>query len=706
MKILQKKHYLRRPLLVICIGLTASILAFFASNSSLFKHWELKTYDYRMNFTKNGRVKPSDVAMFYVDEPSLRNMEAQGINWPWPRELYASALNFCHRGGARAVVFDLFFSEDSVYGVGDDEAFADGVSKGPPSYFVLFLSKNEAASADTSEKIAIKKSSVPFAPPYPPWLEAKQSLQSLPINPLMEVATGFGNAQTPPDQDGVYRRVDLIDRFGDAVIPSIDLKVVSDLKNISQLSWPTRYTFFLDSSEIPLDDDGRMMIRYYGSSDTFPTYSLGEVILSNAQLNEGKTPSIDPSVVKGKIVIIGLAAPGLYDMKSSPLARTLPGSEIHATIMENLLTSDFIRPIHSWAVFIITIICGLLVGLGLLWMRNSLHTVLWLLMLFFAVISSGVALFSYGIWLPIIAPLGALVATSFTMIFYNYLTEGRKKREIRKAFGQYLSPHIVSEIAKDPEALRLGGDQRDITVFFSDIADFTTISEKTSPPKLVEQLNEYFSVMTRIIQEQQGTLDKYIGDAIMAFWGAPLQASNHAVLAVTAALNTQAGKNLSLATRIGIHTGPAIVGNIGSDIRFNYTAIGDTVNLASRLEGLNKKFGTCIIISESTYQQSTGAIEARRIGRVRVKGREEPIGIFEPLGFKGDFGRLGTKGVSEFAKAMVYFEAGKFKEAETIFKQIASEFNDTTSLSYQNMISSYIQNPPDRFDGVITFTTK
>ncbi|MFH0799276.1 MAG: adenylate/guanylate cyclase domain-containing protein [Pseudomonadota bacterium] len=691
----------------LAIGVGCAAIAIAISQTRLARSWELHTYDARMWLAQKSRPKPRDVVMFYVDEPSLRRMEGQGINWPWPRELYASAMNFCRLGGARAVLFDLFFSEDSVYGVGDDEAFASGVAKGPPSYFVAFLTKNETAD-DPRIPAVIRKGAVPLAQPYPEWMRSSRSLASLPIEPLVEAATGFGNAQMPPDEDGVYRRIPLIEGIGSEAMPSIPLKVASDIKQVRALSWPKKFSFMFGGQAIPLDGGGHMMLNYYGGADTFPAHSLADILVADAAVAAGKKPDIDPAIVKDKVVIIGVAAPGLYDLKPMPLSRVYPGPEIHATAIENILTSDFITPAHRTTTALIALFASLAAALGLAWMKRMWGIVLLLSLLALSLIGGACLLFWRSVWVPIVSPAGALALSAFAMSVRNFMTEGRKKREIRRAFGQYLSPHIVGQIAEHPESLSLGGAEQEITIFFSDIADFTSISEKITPAEIVEKLNGYFSGTTRIIQASGGTLDKYIGDAIMAFWGAPLPMADHAVRAATAAIDIQKwlAENSKFTTRIGIHTGPAVVGNIGSDIRFNYTAIGDAVNLSSRLEGLNKKFGTRIILSEPAWLQASASIRARRIGRVRVKGRAEPIGIYEPLGLAGEANPIDDSTIEEFARALGLFETSKFGEAGEIFGMLAAEKADAVSRSYKRLCAEYTRKAPDGFDGAITFTTK
>ncbi|MFH1652892.1 MAG: adenylate/guanylate cyclase domain-containing protein [Pseudomonadota bacterium] len=703
----KNKKKLRQIFSAAFIWVVASVAALTIFSMGIFETLEHKTYDLRMGLTQRWRPDPKDVVLFYVDEVSLRQMEENGLSWPWPRELYSSALSFAKRGGARAVVFDLFFSEDSVYGVGDDQNFATGVANGPPAYFVLFLSKNEPKADPRIEQL-INKARIPFTKPYPKWMPKAASLQSLPIEPLVEAASGFGNASLQPDYDGVYRRINLISSLDEAAIPVISLKVTSDLKGLKKIKWPRMSQFRLDDERIPLDDSGQMLINYYGGADTFKNYPLSGILISEAQIVDGKLPGIDPSIVKDKVVIIGVAAPGLYDLKPTPLAKTYPGPEVHATVIENLLTADFIRPAGRLPSIIIPILCALLVVIALSRKQASWTVAIWLIVITGALFVSTFVLFRFKIAMPIVPPFSALSIAGFVMILKNYLTEGRQKREIRKAFGQYLSPHMVQKIAENPDALKLGGETKELSIFFSDIADFTTYSEETPAEKLVGELNRYFSMATNIIRDSGGTLDKYIGDAIMCFWGAPLDMTDHAARAIATAMEIQKNltKDYPFITRIGIHTGNAVVGNIGSDVRFNYTIIGDSVNLASRLEGLNKKFGTRIIISEPAFKSASASIEARQIGRVRVKGKKNAVGIYEPLGMKGEFGAIGEANLKRFNEAFDHYSNARFKEAHLIFTELNEKVSDLVSGYLAKECERLMKEPPEHFDGVMTFTTK
>lgn len=703
-----KEHKKRQAIWAIAIGIVVAAIFSTSEQLRFLDTWELKTYDWRMIATRHAsRGEGENVALFYVDEPSLTTMKEMGISWPWPRELYDGALEFAKRGGARAVLFDLFFSEDSVYGVADDESFGRGIAEGPPGYFVLFASKHEAADTAAYAQV-LAKARIPFEGSVPPYVVEERSLQSLPIAAVETAATGFGNAQTAPDSDGIYRRAPLIVRLEERALPQIALKLVSDIsgtKRITMTAHPNR--LIMDDVRIPLDEDGNLLINYIGGVDSYPAYPLAKVLISNQQIEEGKKPDLDPAALENRTVIIGVAAPGLYDLKPMPLAQVYPGPEVHATIIDSLLRRNFITPVGAWTQTGIIFLLSLAAALGLSQMSRLSHIALWLGCLGGSYVAAAILIFWHDVYLPLVTPVGAMATSSFMMILKSYLTEGRKKAAIKKAFGQYLSPVVVNAIAQDPDSVKMGGEEEVITLFFSDIADFTSISETKTPTELVADLNRYLTEVTEIIRDSKGTLDKYIGDAVMAFWGAPLKMEDHAERAVLTALKIQEKLREfpELKTRIGIHTGPCIVGNIGSNVRFNYTAIGDTVNLASRLEGLNKRFGTRIIVSETAFEGAKAAIEARRIGRVRVKGRTEPISVYQPLCSKGELVDGEAARIAGFEEALELFTAGRFDEAKSAFSSISAE-GDAVVAYYLTICDRYAEKPPEGFDGVINFSEK
>lgn len=702
-----KKSKWKRLIWAIIISVVSSIIFISLDSQDALETWELRSFNARMASLRHifKKSQGENVSLFYVDEPSLATMKEMGISWPWPRELYASAIEFARRGKARAVVFDLFFSEDSIYGVEDDIAFFDGIGAGMPTYFVLFLSREKGESLPAG---IMEKSKIPAPSPPPSFLPDAKSIQSPPLSGIIERATGFGNAQTRSDIDGIYRRAPLAFRMGENTIPQIGLKVVSDLRPDWEIAWKSPSQAIWGDMKIPLDKNGNMIINYIGGVDSYPVYPLAKVLLSAQQMRDGLTPDLDPSVLKDRVVIIGVAAPGLYDLKPTPLSHIYPGPEIHATMMDNLMRGDFITPVTGVVSFILIAAMSILPGVGLTNLHRFSLIGVYLSAISILYLAAAWILFAVNFWIPIIAPLGSLFTTSFTVILKSYLTEGRKKQAIKRAFGQYLSPYVVKEIAKDPDNVRMGGETTEVTVFFSDIANFTSISERMSPHDIVHELNDYLSLLSEIIMNHGGTLDKYIGDAIMAFWGAPLKKPDHAAHAMLAAMEMQ--RKLvdfpNFTTRMGIHTGPAVVGNIGSNVRFNYTVIGDTVNLASRLEGLNKRFGTGILASETSHNQAKDTVEARMIGKVRVKGRKQPIGIYEPLGPKGSVEKSTIEHSLRFEEALSKFMGGDIAEAQRKFGALDALKDPVVAYYVKTCDEVIAKGDINGFDGVITFTVK
>ena len=321
--------------------------------------------------------------------------------------------------------------------------------------------------------------------------------------------------------------------------------------------------------------------------------------------------------------------------------------------------------------------------------------------------------YRYGFWLPLVVQEAGIAGTLLSAGVIYYTTEGRQKLFIKNAFKQYLSPAVIEELIQYPERLKLGGERRVLSIFFSDLEGFTTISEGLEPEALTALLNEYLSAMTDIIYEEGGTVDKYEGDAIIAFWNAPLPLPDHAVRCVRAALRCQAklaemrpsireriGKDLRM--RIGINSGPAVVGNLGSKTRFDYTMLGDAVNLAARLEGINKQFGTYTIISRTTLDLLAGAFPVRELSRVAVVGRREPVTIYEPM-LPAEF-EARRDDLAIFSRGLEKFYEGRFAEAEAIFTVIKDR--DRASASYAEKCRSLIARPPEGWDGVWVITTK
>ncbi|MBI2103865.1 adenylate/guanylate cyclase domain-containing protein [Candidatus Woesebacteria bacterium] len=419
-----------------------------------------------------------------------------------------------------------------------------------------------------------------------------------------------------------------------------------------------------------------------------------------------------------KIVLIGATAPDLHDEQITPVSNgvAMSGVEIHANVIQTILEGRYLfeetteATIIAMAIVIIAL-TAILIYLPILpaIIVTAVTAVVYILYAIFS--------FDNGIIRNIIVPPLAILVTGAINIVYKYFSESRQKKFIKKAFSYYLSSEVLSEVLSSPEKLKLGGTRTEISVLFSDIAGFTSISEKINPEDLVHILNSYLTRMTKIVFENRGVLDKYIGDAVMAFWGAPLKTKNHALLACKTALEMyqemdavrQEWKEYGVADfdiRIGVNSGEMAVGNMGSDARFDYTLLGDNVNLGSRLEGINKEYGTNIIISESTYAAVKDNIVARKLDTVAVKGKKTGVVIYELRGLAPASAEE-TKFLRYFEAARVEYEKGLFSPALRAFQALSKKYpNDNPTKVYIERLKLIVKNPPKDWDGIFKATTK
>ncbi len=465
-----------------------------------------------------------------------------------------------------------------------------------------------------------------------------------------------------------------------------------------------------DAHLIQTDRFGRMLINFYGPAKTFDTYSIKD-ILDNA------TPA---DAFKDRIVLVGATAKALQDMRLTPFQHDFPGVEVHANVIANILKSDYITDPDT----LLHIEILLILFFGFLFGTVVRHlTALWgflFLIIVFSVytVIDSTLLFSNGIWVRSALPLAEAFVIFLVCYIYRYMIEERDKRRTRSAFKQYLNPSVVDTMMSDFDQLKLGGEKRTITVLFSDIRGFTSFSEKLSPDRLGDILTEYLNPMTRIVFDHRGVLDKYMGDAIMAFWGAPTREPNHAILACEAALvmltqlealnHDWAKQGIPrLEIGIGINTGPMWVGNMGSQVRFDYTVIGDAVNLGSRLEGTNKQYGTRIIISEFTRRAIGGSFLCRELDAIRVKGKAQPVTIYE-LMVKGTGSDSQRQQVKEFEAGLALYRKRRWNEAMETFVQVSNRYpDDQAARVFMARCEQFSLNPPpENWDGVFEMETK
>ena len=724
---------------------TAMSLVVYAMGIPFLSAIELKAYD--LHFLSRGKTSPgSEVAIVGIDEKSIDQLG----RWPWPRARIAELVDKLGAYGAKVVAFDIVFAEpDQSSGaamfrdlgarVTDAEARAvleeaaqeaDNDARLTSSLlanrnvtlgYFFYTSQEEIAhrgeeeGLDKGYYIPSRFASVRYLdkeakpPLLPTALEVEQNIPQ-----LSEAASSFGYFNTVPDSDGTVRWVPLAMRFGDEIYPHLSLEAVRRYLGSPPLIMNAA-AYGVDSirigkTVIPTDERGRLLINYRGDQKTFPHYSVVDVL-------DGSVPK---DAFKDKIVLVGATAIGIYDVRVTPFSGVFPGVEIHANVIDNILKNDAVNRPDWIVVFDIAAILSLGCLLSLVIIRlKPVGAMLFTTGLLAAYVLANDYVFSaWKIWLTAVYPSLTMVFVFGGVTTYRVLTEEKKKKEIRGAFGRYVAPSLVEHILKDPSKLVLGGEERRLTVFFSDIRGFTTISEGLTPQMLVTVINDYLTPMTDIILKNGGTVDKYMGDAIMAFWGAPVWQEDHPTRAANTALEMMeklrelqaewSGRGIPrIDIGIGLSTGKLTVGNMGSHLRFDYTVMGDSVNLGSRLEGMNKEYGTHIIVPKYTYEDIKHEFILRQLDTIKVKGKNVPIKIYELMGRKNGDDRLRQAAELFEAGLQAYFRQ-EWDEAEAFFHKTQGVIpDDGPSTIFLKRVKSLRETELARdWDGVWVMKTK
>ncbi len=615
------------------------------------------TLQFRLHDPLYGRSSEplKNIIILAIDDASLQEIG----RWPWDRKVFADLLSKLSE--AKVVGIDIIFSESS--NKESDKMLADAIaSAGNVVLSVEYTFFEKQGDVTVGRNVL------------------------LPLPELRADAAGMGAINLVTDADGITR--------------SANTNIKGDYQLFAEVVAES-----IVKTAIPKEN--RLLLNMLGQRGTFKTIPITDVL--NAR--------IDTAIFRDAIVFVGATAPDLHDDHLAPTSAgvPVPGVEIQASLVQMMLTKKYLSLEPAWLVVFLVFIASL--GVSFLLSRFNAWIVaaacvLGLLAYLFVV----VLLFQKGILVDMIFfPLAVVLSYGGNLV-HLYRSERRQKARIIDAFSKYVAPEIIDELFKHPEKLKLGGERRNMTIMFSDIRGFTTLSEKLSPEQLVAVLNEYLTAMTDIIMESRGVVDKYIGDAIMAFWGAPLEQKDHPVRACDASLamieklqvlqkKWQSEGVPSFDIGVGINTGDAVVGNMGSNQRFDYTCMGDTVNLASRLEGLNKEYGTHILVSESTRKQLPDAFVARELDYVRVKGKKEPITIYELVG-KGKIAEKTHKAITLFGTGLKKYRKTEFKKAIEDFEK-AAELGDAPSKIYIERCEHFIkEHPGNAWDCVWVMKTK
>ncbi len=687
----------------VLVGLAAAAFAFALHLTGLLEPLEGKSWDARLRLLARPSEASADVVLVHIDQPSLDYFEKQqAVAWPWPRQIYVAVTDYLKSGGARAVFFDLILSETSAYGVEDDAEFARAIERSGNVFLPVFLSKAEDESGGRAAVLLAKR--VLRETGLPPRAIHPLRSVSLPVESFLSAASGVGNVQFEADGDSIYRRLPLAFAYGSLVLPSLPAAVVESVKGTADLK------------SVPLDRGGNMVLRYHGPTGTYKSYAVAALVNSWAQMEAKQTPQVPPSEFGGKIVVVGASAPGLLDLRPSPFGGAYAGMEILATAIDNLMNRDFVRTAGRAATALFTLLIAIGVGVGTSLLRKTRSQAAFFALGLAVPVGAAAGGFKAGWWLDVTTPLVAVLGSFIAAALLNYSLEGRQKRFLKNAFRHYLSPDVIERVIENPDLLKLGGTRRPITAFFSDVAGFTTISEGLSPEDLVGLLNAYLSEMTDIILDTGGTLDKYEGDAIIAFWNAPLDWPDHAVRACRAALRCQSRLaelrgsfkekyGHEVAMRIGLNSGAAVVGNMGSVRRFDYTAMGDTMNLASRLEGASKVYKTSVLAGEETEALAREAMIFREVDVIRVVGKKKPVHVFELVGERGgEASAAAIERVALFHRGLAAYRAKDWKGALDIFRSLEG---DPLAALYTGRTEAFLASPPpEDWDGVFEMKHK
>ncbi len=747
------RHWLR-------ISISSLILAFFLLHVAKQVEWDFLhrleniAYDARLVFTMP-RTKDPRIVIVDIDEKSLA---AEG-RWPWSRNKMAILLDqLFDKYQVFLTAFDIVFAEaeetsgltvlrqleseqftqdpklksrfeELAAGLNHDEQFARSIANRRVVMGYFFTNADEsgviAKVGELPPPAFGKQAFVGRRINFP---EADGFGANLPL--LQNKAFDSGHFISEPDQDGVVRRLPMLYKYNDNYYPSLSLVVAKAVlkaasiglgfpeqskagRIYSQIEW-----LELGNVKIPVDNHVRTLVPYRGAAGSFPYVSATDVINGTA----------DPEILKGRIILFGTTAKGLLDLRATPVAPDFPGVEVHANLISGILGFDGQTGMSSsikenpaytlGAEFVLLVLSGLLMAILLPAMSPLLATLTTFGMLF-GIITTNVGIWYWG---NLVFPLATGIVTILALFLFNmsygYLVEERGKRQLANQFGQYIPPELVDELNEDPEAMTRSSINKELTVLFSDVRGFTTISEGLSPEELSQLMNEYLTPMTRIIFEHRGTIDKYMGDAIMAFWGAPLDDSEHARHALSSAFimlgelrtiqkDFEAKGWPPIRIGIGLNTGKMSVGNMGSEFRRAYTVMGDSVNLGSRLEGLTKNYGVELIVNESTAQ-AVPEYAYRELDKVRVKGKDKPVTIYEPMGLKTQIDDVARSELKLYRQALKVYRSQNWDMAEIQFLNLQKS-NPKRSLYklYVERVAIFRNNPPPAgWDGVFTHQTK
>lgn len=705
---------------VLALGLAVFLVWGYLYMPNVFFSLDKRLRDFM--FVLRGELpKSENVVIVDIDEKALKRYG----QWPWSRDLFAKLIYNLTDAGAGIIGLDIVFAEEDRTSPAKlakkfsqlkgrlpdyDKELARCFENTPVigGYIFLFQDRKNAATKQEAPNIPavfIQKGITKETP----ILRPKSVIRNIPVLQNAFYSSGFFN--NTPDEGGMIRSVPLVMQYDGVIYPSLALEMIRVLTNeqvVKVVGTPEgvqRIEF--KNFSIPTDQAGRLIVNFRGPAKHFRYISAADVIAND----------FNKSAVEGKFVLVGTSAVGLFDLRSIPFDSTIPGVEVHANAIDNILSGDFIQKPVDGVVYDIGIIVAVVLVLTLLFsFIKSIYT-------FPVALAAGYALykffyvmlFEHGLELNLLFPLLAFILSIVLSVGFDYFIASRQKEEVKRLLGKKVSPAVMEYLIEHSQQDLVTSKDVEATVFFSDIRGFTTISEKLgSPHKVINLLNDYMTPMVEIIVNHKGTIDKFIGDAIMAYWNAPLPVRNHADEAVTSALeqieklesideSIEKRYGLRIAIGIGIHTGIVTAGDMGSEGRSDYTIIGDNVNLASRMEGLTKVYGAQILISKATKEMLTKEYTLIPLDLVEVKGKSEAVEIFEVI---HKYKKISPAEIEHYTEATELFRKGEVEKAHTIYTELYKSNKQKLFAFFIERCERFINDPSLEFTPILKMTTK
>ncbi|MCX7168301.1 MAG: adenylate/guanylate cyclase domain-containing protein [Rhodocyclales bacterium] len=741
------KQYLPRyvlglVILLVLLGHSARIYQI-----PFINHMDSLIYDVKVRLTMPQGVDQR-VVILDIDEKSL----AEQGRWPWGRDKLATLLDkLFDQYGLKLVGFDVVFAEpDDSSGLKSLESLAKKELKDVAGFQSTLRELRPQLDNDARFAAALKNrpavlgyyfssleggvsSGAAPEPVFPAGTFAGRNISfthwvsyggNLPE--FQKAAAGGGHFNPLVDPDGISRRVPLLVEYQGKYYESLSLAMVRNLLGNPSISpgYPENSPGSYKAMEwldlkagdgrvmraIPVDENVAALIPYRGFQRSYPYISITDVL-------NGRVPK---EMLAGKVAVVGTTAPGLMDLRATPVGAAYPGVEIHANLIAGMLEGsiEYKPPYVLGADVMLVLLAGAVMAFLLPMLSPFRATVVGALVLLLLLSVNFSFWHVSNVVLPLANGMIAVVLLYAMNMSWGYFVESRTKRQLTGLFGQYVPPELVEEMSRDPEHYSMAGRKAELTVLFSDIRGFTTISEGLEPNELATLMNQYLGAMTLVVRKHRGTLDKYIGDAIMAFWGAPVDDPEHAKNAVLTGLEMhvalhELNKDLvargwpALKIGVGVNTGPMTVGDMGSPVRQSYTVMGDAVNLGSRLEGITKQYGVGFIVGETTRELVKKEFVCRELDRVRVKGKDEPVGIYEPLGLEGEVAKPVLDELKIWNQALRAYRAQDWDQAELALMNLSRMSPHKLYEVYTERVEHYRKVPPGQdWDGAWTFDTK